>query len=176
MSTLSNVIIFAVGAAVGSLITWKIVKDKYDQLAREEIAAVKEVYFNKKDETPGWNDVDEEEESTDISDDVYKEILEKSRYTKYEEKEEDEMNKPYVIPPDEFGDEEDYDTISLIYYADKILADEFGNIIDDNEVEECIGSESLDHFGEYEDDSVFVRNDHLKCYYEILLDTRAYES
>ena len=160
MSTLSNVIIFAVGAAVGSLITWKIVKDKY----------------GKKDETPGWNDVDEEEESTDISDDVYKEILEKSRYTKYEEKEEDEMNGPYVIPPDEFGDEDDYDTISLIYYADKILADEFGNIIDDNEVEECIGSESLDHFGEYEDDSVFVRNDHLKCYYEILLDTRAYES
>lgn len=175
MNTLSNVIMFAVGAAVGSLITWKIVKDKYDQRAREEIAAVKEVYFNKKDEAPDWHDIDEEEPE-EISDDVYKEVLEKSRYTNYEEKEEDEMNKPYVIPPDEFGDEEDYDTVSLVYYADKILADEFGDVIDDNEIEEFIGSESLDHFGEYEDDSVFVRNDRLKCYYEILLDTRAYES
>ena len=45
-------------------------------------------------------------------------------------------------------------------------------VVDD--VEEIVGEESLTHFGEYEDDSVFVRNDRLKCDYEILLDQRNY--
>ena len=31
-----------------------------------------------------------------------------------------------------------------------------------------------DHFGEYEDDSVFVRNNRLKCDYEILRDEGEY--
>lgn len=37
-----------------------------------------------------------------------------------------------------------------------------------------LGIDSLNHFGEYEDDSVFVRNDARKCDYEILLDQRTY--
>ena len=32
----------------------------------------------------------------------------------------------------------------------------------------------MSHFGEYEDDSVFVRNDDRKCDYEILMDQRLY--
>ena len=39
-------------------------------------------------------------------------------------------------------------------------------------MDNVVGLESLAHFGEYEDDSVFVRNDRLKCDYEILLDQR----
>ena len=42
------------------------------------------------------------------------------------------------------------------------------------DVDSVVGAESLTHFGEYEDDSVFVRNDRLKCDYEILMDTRTY--
>ena len=38
-----------------------------------------------------------------------------------------------------------------------------------------IGLESLKHFGEYGDDSVYVRNDELKADYEILLDDEKYE-
>ena len=43
-TTLSNFIIFATGAAIGSVVTWKIVKTKYEQIAQEEIDSVKEVY------------------------------------------------------------------------------------------------------------------------------------
>ena len=53
-----------------------------------------------------------------------------------------------------------------------MLTDENDEIIED--VEETVGFESLNHFGEYEDDSVFVRNDARKCDYEILLDQRTY--
>ena len=44
----------------------------------------------------------------------------------------------------------------------------------EDEIEETIGKSSLTRFGEYEPDSVFVRNDRLKCDYEILLDERSY--
>ena len=78
---------------------------------------------------------------------------------------------PYVISPDEFSENEDYETESLTYYSDGILADDRDNIID---IDMVVGRESLNHFGEYEDDSVFVRNEELKTDYEILLDTRRY--
>ena len=34
------------------------------------------------------------------------------------------VEKPYVISPEEFGEVEEYEKISLTYYADEVLADE----------------------------------------------------
>ena len=53
------------------------------------------------------------------------------------------------------------------------MADENNEPIED--VDSIIGLESLKHFGEYGDDSVYVRNDELKADYEILLDDEKYE-
>ena len=61
--------------------------------------------------------------------------------------------------------------ISLIYFDDGILSDENGVIID--EPEDIVG-DALNHFGEYEEDSVFVRSDPKRCDYEILRDLRSY--
>ena len=72
-----------------------------------------------------------------------------------------QKKKPYVIAPEEFGEEYEYDTISLTYYSDRVLTDDDDEIVED--VEDVVGFESLESFGEYEDDSVFVRNDRLKC-------------
>lgn len=88
------------------------------------------------------------------------------------EEKESVVKGPYVISPEQFGENEDYERISLTYYADQVLVDENDEIIED--VEETVGFESLNHFGEYEDDSVFVRNDAKKCDYEILLDQKLY--
>ena len=46
-------------------------------------------------------------------------------------------------------------------------------IIED--VEGTIGLDVSAHFGEFEDDSVHVRNDREKCEYEILFDQRTYD-
>ena len=76
--------------------------------------------------------------------------------------------KPYVISPEEFGDNvDDYELISLNYYEDGVLADDWDEPIED--IDKVVGKDSLTHFGEYEDDSVYVRNDRLKCEYEILM-------
>lgn len=79
---------------------------------------------------------------------------------------------PHIITPEEFGEKEDYDTISLTLYSDGVVADDADKPIDD--IDDVIGKGSLDHFGEYEDDSIFVRNDKLKCDYEVLIDEREY--
>lgn len=86
----------------------------------------------------------------------------------YAEREGDQ-DAPYVISPEEFG-EIGYETISLTYYADEILADEMDELVES--IDSVVGLNSLTTFGEYEDDSVFVRNDKLKCDYEILKDQR----
>lgn len=91
---------------------------------------------------------------------------------KEEEKEPMKDENPYVISPDQFGELDDYETCSLTYYADGVLTDDTNTVIDN--VDEVVGTDSLTHFGEYEDDSVFVRNDRHECDYEILLDNRRF--
>lgn len=79
------------------------------------------------------------------------------------------MSRPCTISPDEYGDQ-NYDEQSLIYFADGVLTDDYHNIIED--VDDMVGVDSLTKFGEYEADTVFVRNDEDECDYEICRDER----
>lgn len=175
--------IFVAGAIAGSLVTWKMAKDKYKKLADEEIASVKETFakrlYGDADEEPS-DDVDEvvmhltttrkPEPSAEIKAE-YQAIINTNNYGG------DKVmrDKPYVIPPEEFGENPDYETVSLTYYADQVLTDQDNFIIDPGEIDDMIGEESLDTFGTYEDDSVFVRNEERMTDYEILLDARCYD-
>lgn len=170
---LNKIIVFTAGAAIGSVITWNVVKNKYEQLIEEEIDSVKEAYEknyskllnsnNKETETP----IEEVEE--------YKNIVNNYNTESNNDKEEEDniMDMPYLISPEEFADS-DYETASLWYFADGILTDEQYNIIED--VDETVGYESLEHFGDYSDDpdTVYVRNDYLEVDYEICRDERIY--
>ena len=181
---------FIFGAAVGSLVSWYVVKRQYERVEPLE-------------DTPSQEDEDQDIMKEKINNDIQKEKpsvaeyareLSKKEYRNYsnsefvveeDEDEEDEgpimeppkyerslTSKPYVIPPEEFGEYEDYDKISIKFYSDHLLVDDNDELIED--VEGTIGFESLNHFGEYEDDSVYVRNERLTVDYEILLDQRKY--
>lgn len=175
---------FIIGAASGATVAWYLLKDKYETLAQEEIDSVKEVFARReqemKDETVKRNVAEGIKDSDRTKPDLkeYAEQLKKNGYTRYSDLSADDggvsdkQTKPYVIPPEQFGDNEEHEQISLTYYADGVLADENDEVIED--VEDAVGIDSLNHFGEYEDDSVFVRNDARKCDYEILLDQRIY--
>lgn len=166
---------FIAGVAAGSVVTWHYTKKIYEEIAQKEIDSVKEVFSKRATDKVESTDEDKVKESTDS--DTYKSILNKQGYANYsvkEEKKGEQEMKPYVIAPEQFGDNSEYEQISLTYYADCVLTDENDDVVE--EVEETVGFESLNHFGEYEDDSVFVRNDVKKCDYEILLDTRRYYS
>lgn len=201
--TLCNVLLFTVGAAIGSAVTWKVVTYKYDRLVQEEIDSVKEEYkamrdvlysadavaTNKKVKQELQNEV-EVDDSEDVfepsSDEVFEYHKIASNYRSSEENDNDEeeggmgdpdeppyVNEPYVISPDDFRcSPPGYNAQALDYFANGVLADGWGKVMD---IEETIGEESLSHIGDYEDYVMYVRNDRLEIDYEITFDPRSYD-
>lgn len=170
-----NVLAFSIGAAIGSVVTWKVVKTKYQKMAQEEIDSVREVYSKKA--TVLNNEVAKahaclEANTKADKNPSYSDFVKDAGYQRHSEKEDlVDNNHIYVIPPDSFGDLA-YEEVSLTYYADGTLAYDDDSVVRD--VDKVVGSGSLNTFGEYEDDSVFVRDDEKKIDYEILRDTRSY--
>lgn len=106
---------------------------------------------------------------------VRKRELQMADAKKAEEDMTEERQEPfYIIKPDEFGTIDDYELVNLTWYADGILADEFDNIIGEEEIEERIGSEALIEIGKYLPKFIHVRNDDLEIDYEIGEDPRNY--
>ena len=185
MSKLSSVMIFTVGAAIGSVITWKLLETKYEKIVQEEIDSVKEVfarsYESNTDEEEGVEEDESEPvkvatvlhqaEKPDITD--YAAMTRDLGYTEKKEETELDKSKPYVIDPNDFGMEDDYNTESRLYHTDKFITDENFNLV--NDIEDTIGFECLNTFGQYEEDAVYVRNELLKTDYEILRVDTAYE-
>ena len=202
-STLKGVLIFVLGAAAGSLATWKLIEKKYKDIAQEEIDSVKDTfskmkkneYPDKLEDYPDFEEFDDSDDSDDVEEEPkpeqkidrnnkpdiveYAKILSETGYTNYAERQDKKEKKgvepvederPYVISPDEFGEKDGYENVTLTYYADGVLTDYFDNVI--SNVDEVVGFDSLDHFGEYEDDVVFVRNEKMETDYEILRDLR----
>lgn len=176
-------VMFIAGATVGALATWGYAKKKYEKIAQEEIDSVKKV-FNKKVSENGQKILEGLNNGFKTTGKQTKEKFDAEKYTailqnegyinpssenNIKDKKENIMGYPYIISPDEFGELSNYEVISLTYYADGVLADDNDEMIYD--VEDIVG-DALNHFGEYEDDSVFVRCDKRKCDYEILLDQR----
>ena len=186
-STLSNFLFFAAGAAIGSVVTWKFIKTKYEQLAQEEIDSVKAVYCPHEEEPESETANNNIEKgyvpnTTDLN--SYGETLASQGYTDYANakdgvvnttkpvEEVDDVERPYVISYEEFGELDNYNIVSLMYFNDGVLTDSQYEPVED--ADSIIGLESLEHFGDEEDDSVFVRNDKRKTDYEILKDERNY--
>lgn len=161
-NTLKTVIIFFAGVGVGSLATYFGLKQRVEQMANKELNETRAALAGLRKEQ-------------DVA--KYHNIVNESAYANSEDfnlKKESEpfSENPYVISPEEFGELENYETVTLTYYADGVVADDCDYRVED--ADDIIGIGSLEHFGEYEDDSVFVRNDRLKCDYEILRDPRLY--
>lgn len=170
----------AVGAGIGAAGTYSYFREKYERLAEEDFNS-RRVFDDKRDETE--ESVTEKTADSRTADKPsiaeYTARLQKEGYVNYndmvekEQKSEVGVEKPYVIQLSDFGEFDDYEKISLIYTADGVLLDDMNEIVDD--IGETVGEDSLEYFSEYEDDSVYVRNDAKKCDYEILLDQRNYQ-
>jgi hypothetical protein len=174
---LSNLLSFAAGAVIGSVVTWKVVSDRYEQI----IEAMQDRFenFTVADAIEAGGNVELVDEITTVPEqnaiddmrNIYKNIAREEGYI--QEEEEEYMPEPYVISPDDFAELDGYNTETLYYFADNVMTDDEENILD--ELEDIIGDiDPVKHFGEYEKDSIFVRNDEKQCDYEILRDTRKY--
>ena len=196
MNKLGTVIAFLAGTAIGGMAAWRVTNERYAKISEEDILSVKEAFRNReqklKDEIEELKSklevtecLEEEEKvpSTILSTNEHQDkgdineyvrMVNRTKYahTSVPQKEDHSIEAPYVISPEEFGEMDGYTQISLTYFEDDdILSDENGVIIDDPE--EIVG-DALNHFGDYEEDSVFVRSDPKRCDYEILKDLRSY--
>lgn len=194
---LSKMFIFAVGAAIGSVVTLVFAKKYYQRIADEEIDSMREYFQRHSSDQKESREDNAESENQDVDSghvqyetvvsDLGYTAKKSSDYVNYATlaepirnfgttsnrvtEEVDDVERPYVISPEEFG-ECDYNEISLTYYTDGVLTDEEDNPIED--VDDAVGLDFADHFGEYEDDSVFIRNDLRRVDFEILADLRKY--
>lgn len=197
--TLSKVLIFAAGAAIGSVATWKICKDRYEALIQEEIESVKEKFSVKKEEIEPEN---EDEEGSELEvDSSGSRVIEKPDLKEYaklieryrsdipdapaesklvESDEEDEYipdeveevkNGIYPIKPESFGDD-DYETEYYTLYADNVLADGRDLVVE--KPENQVGYHYQEYFGVYEEDLVCIRNEELRTDFEITRNEKRY--
>lgn len=160
---------FVCGAVIGAVCVHFVEKSRHE----EEIESVKETYrANAGKKVIHMPEKDAAHENIQNPDTGKKEgePVKKNIFTEYQDLTRrydgtSQKKDIYPIPPDEFGDEENYDRVTYYYYNDGVVADEDGDRVMD--LEEKIG-DGLDYLGEYEPDSSYVRNDNLETDYEIL--------
>ena len=189
-TNISKLFMFAVGAAIGSLSAWFYAKKRYEKIANDEIRSMRE-YFRKREKELLEDDKTEEtEDEPDSSEEekdkgIYSNIIKESGYVRYgkssnqddsgeEDKKDNIDDEPYVIRPDLFDTLDDYESMTLTYYADGVLADMFDVPIDDPDT--LVGTDFVDCFNadEVDGDVVYVRNERKKTDFEIIEDLRNY--
>lgn len=169
---------FVAGVTTGVFATKEYFKKKYADLAQEEIDSVIEAFSETKLEKDEESGGSVEEPTKEEVAEYVKKTREYGYNTMNDEEAEEsvKMNRaPYVISPVQFGENPEYEQISLTFYADQVLTDDEGNVMTSDEIEAAVGLDALTHFGEHEEDAVHVRNDSRRCEYEILFDYRNYE-
>lgn len=197
MKLFKGLCIFAAGALAGAAVAARVVRDKYQQEAEEEIAEMRDYYreLRKNAKTPDEDKMVEEEntkeEKEENTKDEYDEIVKGyTNYTQYlskaaakyfdtetkenkkEEKEERTNYEPFIIDVEEFGEDPTYDTATLTYYKDKVLTNDLDDVIDYS----VAGEENLKIFDEHPDcKAIYVRDDIYMVDYEIIRDPYQYD-
>lgn len=193
MKLFKGLCIFAAGALAGAAVAARVVRDKYQQEAEEEIAEMRDYYreLRKNAKTPDEDKMLEEDENSKEEKEVkeentkneYNKIVENyTNYTQYndtetkenkkEEKEERTNYEPFIIDAEEFGEDPSYDTTTLTYYKDKVLTNDLDDVIDYS----VAGEENLKIFDEYPDcKAIYVRDDIYMVDYEIIRDPYQYD-
>ena len=184
---MKGLLIFAAGLAVGAVAGAVIVKNKVLADAKAEIDEVREYYR----ESRGQKDehVEEVKEVKEVKEVEKKEYELKDIQIKDEPKTEKEhinysqitkmymsndkynqsmYDDPFVIDPSEFGENPEYDTETLTYFADGVLVDDVDDVIEEPDI--VVGLENLKVFEEFGATSVYVRNDIYKTDYDIIRD------
>lgn len=157
----------AAGAYVAKSITEKKVEDKIEKATLEAREYYKEKYKPK--EEP-------KKEEKKVGSDALFRVYGRA-YDIYSEPEKpapdpDKETYAYEIPVEEYGEDPDYTTYSLDYYADGNLVDETGNIVDDPV--HLVGGDVLDSVC-MSNPTAYVRNDITKTDYEICFVNSEYE-
>ena len=180
-------LIFIGGAVTGSLVSWYFTKKKYETLAENEIAKMREGYRKKNKELaerarvkPNISEV-VNDRLTIHKEDVDLAEKEENLIAKYAE-ESEPTGEENISPNDdiiefiddsEFASMNGYEKVNLVLYEDDVLANEISDDI--VLVEDTVGQQAIDDFKHYNPEAFYVRNNQLMTEYEITRDHRTYE-
>lgn len=187
----TGIIAGAVGAIIGATVTHVYEQKRYSQLVEEEIEKTKTLYCQEKDKEPKavMLDLTKDEVTVKSMPQDKKDYgnvlanagyLSKPSYADYTQYSKPEQNTtpvtetdisndvPILIAPEIYGQLEDYDMQELVYYKDGVITDEDGDILELEKVKELVGSDFASHFGDYDDNSIYVMNDTNKTYYQVI--------
>ena len=180
---MKGLLIFAAGLAVGAVAGAVIVKNKVLADAKAEVEEVREYYRSARgkvnrdnvEETEEVKEVEKKEyelKDIQVKDEPKTGLTNYSQITKmYMSKDEFQApmyDDPFVIDPSEFGENPEYDTETLTYFADGVLVDDVDDVIEEPDI--VVGLENLKIFEEFGATTVYVRNDIYKTDYEIIRD------
>ena len=158
---LRDVLIFTAGFGCGAYFMHTLFRDKYQEYADKQIEDVREHYHQKE------ADMDKtiEEKATARS---FEQLAGKYR-TESDPEDIAEHEAIEIIQPDNFGENDDYETSFLTYYADgKLVFDTEDQPVDEDDIPKIIGTEALNHIGEFMPSAIHVRNNNYHKDYEIL--------
>ncbi len=157
----SDLVIFIIGFGAGAAAASAYFRRKYERQYEEDIKSVRETLSDIKDK-------ETKEPEKNKTDDISESKRTPTNYYDFGIKE-----KPYIISPNEFGEDEEYTLVTYIYYANKKLVNESDEIVANPE--NIIGRAALEKIEKSEEDALYIRNDRLKTDYEILKDLRNFE-
>lgn len=168
---MKGLLIFTAGLALGAIAGAYAIKNKVQAEAKEEIEEVREYYRTKGGEETTKEEIVSEETTatTDVEHVNYNKIT--SNYITQSNsvcQTPDYHEEPYIIDPEDFGSRDDYDTMTLTYFADGVLVDDVDDVVDEQDI--VVGLDNLKVFSELGASSVYVRNDIYRTDYEILRD------
>lgn len=174
---MKGLLIFAAGLAVGAVTGALVIKNKVLADAKAEVEEVREYYRSKQQER-GIKEVEETKEEVKEAEEAKEETVkfDRNTYVNYNKmareyqtsKDSTFADDPYIIDPEEFGENPEYDTMTLTYFADGVLVDDVDDLVDEPDV--VVGLENLKVLGDYGATSVYVRNDIYRTDYEVIKD------
>ena len=193
-----NKLYFLIGGVSGCVSGFLLARRYYTQVKEEELARQKEYYESKfvksTDEETTEDEAKEDEEDQSPGEKLkekiqarkdVEEIIREHEY-RMSEKEKVEapaetFDEPYVISPEEYEDGTLYKEVNLTWYErDQVLTrDEWNEGEYESEVitdiEGTVGTDWVDRFGEFEEDTVYVRDPGMRIDYIIEREETAYE-
>lgn len=195
-----EIVLFLLGLGIGSTATYFGVKKRLEATMQEEmeqeIEAVKDYYILREEQSKKETKVSENEENEpkstekqpkrDKKEPDYEKIIEKLNYGEYYQKketpsesteaadQEEEIEVPYTISDEEYIEENYYEKTSLVYFENDGVFMDASSLDIINDGTELIGEPNLEMFGEYDEDTLYVRDDVSKTDYEVIMTHCAY--
>ena len=166
---MNKFLIFVSGVAIGVGVSWIYHKNKYEQLVEEEVESIREHMDGDKKAKERHSDYRKDKEEQGPEDGkqaakAYNNIIKDNAYDPMEPEKD-----IFVVTPEDFASIPGYDADSLYYHDNDIISND-DNVEVDN-VEELLGMTILEvraHFGEYDENTVYIRNALLHTDYEVL--------